>query len=139
MNAYVDIDQGIHKWKSKVAWNEKRKKLCGFSYRLSANLLFLKSGAINRESIQISQNIFSTATNWMLQKSWFCFFESEQYWILSKNRISKNFSIEKQFLKKNIGNFLIFYLIFSFHPLHDSVLILMANLYLLMIKVLYGL
>ena len=34
MNAlvYADIDQGIHKGKSKVARNEKRKKLRGFSY-----------------------------------------------------------------------------------------------------------
>ena len=34
MNAlvYVDIDQGIHKEKMKVARNEKRKKLRGFSY-----------------------------------------------------------------------------------------------------------
>ena len=34
MNAlvYVDIDQGIHKVKLKVARNEKRKKLHGFSY-----------------------------------------------------------------------------------------------------------
>ena len=34
MNAlvYVDIDQGIHMGKSKVARNEKRKKLHGFSY-----------------------------------------------------------------------------------------------------------
>ena len=34
MNAlvYVDIDKGIHKGKSKVAQNEKRKKICGFSY-----------------------------------------------------------------------------------------------------------
>ena len=29
---YVDIDQGIHKGKSKVARNEKQKKLRGFSY-----------------------------------------------------------------------------------------------------------
>ena len=59
MNAlvYVDIDQGINKEKSKVARNEKRKKLYGFSYTynianfeafcwnilMSANLLFLKS------------------------------------------------------------------------------------------------
>ena len=28
----VDIDQGIHKVKYKVARNEKRKKLRGFSY-----------------------------------------------------------------------------------------------------------
>ena len=34
MNAlvYVEIDQGIHKGKSEVARNEKRKKLRGFSY-----------------------------------------------------------------------------------------------------------
>ena len=34
MNAliYVDIDQGIHKVKRKVARNEKRKKLLGFSF-----------------------------------------------------------------------------------------------------------
>ena len=34
MNAlvYVDIDQGIHYGKNKVARNEKRKKLHGFSY-----------------------------------------------------------------------------------------------------------
>ena len=34
MNAlvYVDIDKGIHKGKSKVAQNEKQKKLRGFSY-----------------------------------------------------------------------------------------------------------
>jgi hypothetical protein len=59
MNAlvYVDIDQSIHKGKSKVARNEKRKGLRGFSYTwdiagfeafrwnvsLSASLLFLKS------------------------------------------------------------------------------------------------
>ena len=29
---YVDIDQGIHKEKMKVALNEKRKKLHGFSF-----------------------------------------------------------------------------------------------------------
>ena len=60
MNAlvYVDIDQGIHKGKMKVALNEKRKKLHGFSFsinmenseafwevkKLSANLSFLKCG-----------------------------------------------------------------------------------------------
>ena len=34
MNAlvYVDIDQGIHKGKMKVARNEKRKILLGFSF-----------------------------------------------------------------------------------------------------------
>ena len=60
MNAQVcvDIDQGIHKGKMKVAPNEKRKKLHGFSFsinianfeafllvfKLTKNLLFLKSG-----------------------------------------------------------------------------------------------
>ena len=59
MNAlvYVDIDQGIHKGKMKVALNEKRKKLRGFSFsinianfeaflsvfKLTKNPLFLKS------------------------------------------------------------------------------------------------
>ena len=59
MNAliYVDIDQGIHKGKMKVALNEKRKKLLGFSFsinianfevflygkKLSPNLIFLKN------------------------------------------------------------------------------------------------
>ena len=62
MNApvYVDIDQGIHKVKLKVARNEKRKKLCGFSFsinmanfeaslktkKLISNLFFLKSALI---------------------------------------------------------------------------------------------
>ena len=58
---YVDIDRGIHKGKLKVARNEKRKKLCGFSFsinmtnfeafrrtkRLISNLFFLKSGITN--------------------------------------------------------------------------------------------
>ena len=37
MNAlvYVDIDQGIHKGKMKVARNEKRKKLLGFSFYIN--------------------------------------------------------------------------------------------------------
>ena len=37
MNApvYVDIDQGIHKGKLKVAQNEKRKKLSGFSFSIN--------------------------------------------------------------------------------------------------------
>ena len=59
MNAlvYVAIDQGIYKGKMKVALNEKRKKLCGFSFsinmanfeaflsvfKLTKNSLFLKS------------------------------------------------------------------------------------------------
>ena len=54
---YVDIDQGIHKGKMKVALNEKGKKLRGFSFstnisnfeaflsvfKLTKNPLFLKS------------------------------------------------------------------------------------------------
>ena len=64
MNAlvYVDIDQGIHKGKMKVALNEKRKKLHGFSFsinianfeaflsvfKLTKNLFFLKSEKICR-------------------------------------------------------------------------------------------
>ena len=37
MNAlvYVDIDQGIHKGKMKVAGVEKRKKLLGFSFYMN--------------------------------------------------------------------------------------------------------
>ena len=37
MNApvYVDIDQGIHKVKIKVAQNEKQKKLRGFSFSMN--------------------------------------------------------------------------------------------------------
>ena len=32
---YVNIDQGIHKGKMKVALNEKRKKLHGFSFSIN--------------------------------------------------------------------------------------------------------
>ena len=32
---YVDIDQGIHNGKMKVALNEKRKKLRGFSFSIN--------------------------------------------------------------------------------------------------------
>ena len=37
MNAlvYVDIDKGIHKGKMKVARNEKREKLLGFSFYIN--------------------------------------------------------------------------------------------------------
>ena len=55
--SFVNIDQGIHKGKMKVALNEKRKKLHGFSFsinianseaflsvfKLTKNPLFLKS------------------------------------------------------------------------------------------------
>ena len=69
MNAlvYVDIDQGIHKGKMKVALNEKRKKLHGFSFsinianfeaflsvfKLTKNLFFLKSGKLYRWTAHI--------------------------------------------------------------------------------------
>ena len=62
MNAlvYVDIDQGIHKGKMKVALKEKQKKLHGFSFsinianfkaflsvfKLTKNLFFLKSDGL---------------------------------------------------------------------------------------------
>ena len=45
MNAlvYVNIDQGIHKVKLKVAQNEKRKNLHGFSFSINiANFEALK-------------------------------------------------------------------------------------------------
>ena len=32
---YVDIDQGIFKGEMKVAWNEKQKKLRGFSFSIN--------------------------------------------------------------------------------------------------------
>ena len=57
---FIDINQGIHMWKHKVALNEKRKKLCGFSLSINianfeafcwtkkmiSNLFFLKSVVI---------------------------------------------------------------------------------------------
>ena len=71
MNApiYVNIDQGIHKGKLKVAQNEKRKKLSGLSFsinivnfevfcrtkKLISNLFFLKSVVLfNHPKIQTS-------------------------------------------------------------------------------------
>ena len=66
MNAlvYVDIDQGIHKGKVKVAQNEKRKKLRGFSFsinianfeaflsvfKLTKNHFFLKSETLKEKN-----------------------------------------------------------------------------------------
>ena len=57
---YVNIDQGIYNGKMKVARNEKRKKLCGFSFsinipnfkaflqriKLTKNLFFVKSDGL---------------------------------------------------------------------------------------------
>ena len=77
MNAlvYVDIDQGIYKVKLKVALNEKRKKLRGFSFcinianfkafhwtkKLISNLFFLKSGYIIHRYVSYLQ--YSNLTN----------------------------------------------------------------------------
>ena len=81
MNAlvYVDIDQGIHKGKMKVALNEKRKKLRGFSFsinianfeaflsvfKLSKNPLFLKSGkpGVDRIFFGIPALFFNSVEN----------------------------------------------------------------------------
>ena len=55
MNApvYVDIDQGIHKGKLKVARNEKRKKLYGFSF--SMNMAKFKAfGEVKKLSTNLS-------------------------------------------------------------------------------------
>ena len=62
---YVDIDQGIHKGKMKVALSEKRKKLRGFSFsinianfeaflsvfKLTKNPLFLKSDCTSEKNV----------------------------------------------------------------------------------------
>ena len=53
MNAlvYVDIDQSIHKGKMKVALNEKRKKLRGFSFYINmANFEALFQGFLSRRN-----------------------------------------------------------------------------------------
>ena len=76
MNApvYVDIDQGIHKVKLKVALNEKRKKLHGFSFsinianfeafrwtkKLISNLFFLKSVKVSVSSFKSSSRCNNT-------------------------------------------------------------------------------
>ena len=65
----VDIDQGIHKGKMKVALNEKRKKLRGFSFsinvanfeafllvfKLTKNLFFLKSVTRNNPQVNVNK------------------------------------------------------------------------------------
>ena len=71
----MDIDQGIHKGKMKVALNEKRKKLRGFSFsinianfkaflsvfKLTKNPLFLKSAILIRymDSIKVYNNYYN--------------------------------------------------------------------------------
>ena len=63
---YVNIDQGIYKGKMKVALNEKRKKLHGFSFsinianfeaflsvfKLTKNPLFLKSEVLDKKPLK---------------------------------------------------------------------------------------
>ena len=78
MNAlvYVNIEQGIHyREKDKVAPNEKRKNQCGFLYsksmanfeaflwniKLSANLLFMKSGYQRRNMTVCACDDFITS------------------------------------------------------------------------------
>ena len=76
MNAlvYVDIDQGIHKVKLKVARIEKRKKLHGFianfeafrwTKKLISNLFFLKSVVILSFF-----NIVNGQANWLMLPSY---------------------------------------------------------------------
>ena len=68
----VDIDQGIHKGKMRVALNEKRKKLYGFSFsinianfeaffsgfKLTKNPLFLKSDVVDYIRRRIVLHLF---------------------------------------------------------------------------------
>ena len=76
---YVHIDQSIYKVKLKVDQNEKRKKLCGFSFsinmanfdgfcwnkKLSSNLFFLKSAFGKKlvKYIQINSNVVCLISN----------------------------------------------------------------------------
>ena len=67
---YVDIDQGINEGITKVARNERRKKLCGFSFsinianfeaflsvfKLTKNLLFMKSVKAAKIILRINNN-----------------------------------------------------------------------------------
>ena len=74
MNAlvYVNIDQGIHKVKLKVARNEKRKTLRGFfsinlanfeafcrTKKFISNLFFLKSVQTNLSTYKRSNDMFT--------------------------------------------------------------------------------
>ena len=70
MTKYVDIDQGIHKVKLKVAQNEKQKKLPGFSFsinianfeaflqtkKLISNLFFLKSEGLAKKWVKLEHS-----------------------------------------------------------------------------------
>ena len=61
MNAlgYVDIDQGIHKVKVKVAQNEKWKKLLGFSFSINI---------ANLEAFLRTKKLISNLFFWRLSK-----------------------------------------------------------------------
>ena len=74
MNAlvYVDIDQGIPKVKLKNAQNEKRKKLCRFSFSIN-----MENFEVFRQTKKLISNLFFlkseiATTNCCLawQKSW---------------------------------------------------------------------
>ena len=82
MNAlvYVDIDQGIHKGKMKVAQNEKRKKLLGFSFYTNIG---------NFEAFLWNLNLSKNRLFWrcelMLRSEW------EQYFALVPHNKSQLF------------------------------------------------
>ena len=80
---YVDIDQGIHRVKLKVARNEKQKKLSGFSFstnianfeafcwtkKMISNLFFLKSVKARnvKQNKQLKQVGFHIPNIWQFE------------------------------------------------------------------------
>ena len=62
---YVNIDQGIHKGKMKVALNEKRKKLRGFSFSINiANFeAFLSVFKLTKNPLFLCSQLF-LVTDW---------------------------------------------------------------------------
>ena len=85
MNAlvYIDIEQGIHKRKSKVAWIEKRKKLHGFSY--SKNIVNFESFCWN----------FSLSGNPIISEDGIIIFSPISYnWFNFFGRKSRHFLIQ---------------------------------------------
>ena len=91
MNAlvYVNIDQGIYNGKMKVAQNEKRKKLCGFSFsinipnfeaffsvfNLTKNLFFLKSVSNYLYGCPVDVNAISSSFIYGILQNIFAFWE----------------------------------------------------------------
>ena len=76
MNAlvYVDIDQGIIKVKMKVAQNEKRKKLLGFSFYINIG---------NFEAFLWNLNLSGNSLFWThVDEHGFCSTPSKTMWIL---------------------------------------------------------